>query len=76
MVGHGGRGSGWGRRSRLRLKDQERTKSWEETEAADSVFSCAVALLNRPLNLHLGLLEWALRWEMVRAMRMNGGAGP
>jgi hypothetical protein len=75
VVSCGVRGSGWEWRSRSRLRDQERIKSWEEMDVADGIFSCDVALVNLPLILRLGLLGWAMRGEMVRGIRMNGGAG-
>lgn len=75
-MSHGGRASGWVGRSRSRLRDQERIKFWEEMGVVDCTFSCDVSLVNRPLDLRSGPLGWALRWEMVRGIRMNGGAGP
>ena len=60
----------------MRLRDQERIKSWEEKDVVDYAFSCDVALVNRPLVLRLGLRGWALRWGMVRGIYMSGGAGP
>lgn len=72
-----GRGSGWGWKSRLRLSDLELIKSWEEMAGVDGVFACDVFLVNRrPLDPRSGLLGWAMRGEMVRRMRMNGGVAP
>lgn len=72
----GGRRSGWGWRSRLRLGDQERMKSWKEVVAADGAFYGDVAPVNLPLVLRSGLLGWAVKGRMVWMIRMNGGAGP
>jgi len=51
-------------------------KSWKWMVAADSAFSCDVALVKPPLDLRLGLLGWEVGGEMVWMMRMNGGGGP
>lgn len=75
-MNRGGRRSGWGWRSRSRLGDQGRMKSWKEVVAADGVFSGDVALVNLPLVLRSGLLGWAVKGRMVWMTRMNGGAGP
>jgi len=76
VVSCGGRGSGWGWRSRWRLRDQEQIKSWEDMGAADGTFSCDAAPVNRLLDLRSGLLRWARRGEMAGEIRMNGGIGP
>jgi len=75
-MNRGGRRSGWGWRSRSRLEDQGRMKSWKEVVAADGAFSGDVALVNLPLVLRSGLLGWAAKGRMVWMTRMNGGAGP
>lgn len=75
MVSYEDRGSGWEWKSRSRLGDQERIKFWEEMDAADCAFSCDAAPVNLPLALRLGLRGWAMRWEMVKEIYMNGGVG-